>query len=881
MADDDAAAAATRVQASIRGRQARKEVAKLEAIEAHQRTRELRSILADSGKRVQEFFRMWDADGSGEVDAYEFAPALRALGLVVSDADALALFRSFDADGGGTLSHKEMYRQLRAGADVDLSTETVVDKFGVVHHVNVEAGSGGEIVLEAKNAIALTHTSRRKRFSALPAAIDLEEPEDGGAPIVEQLREILTSHAVRVIDLFRDWDVDQSGTVSRLEFCRSVAALGYIAAPDEIFALFAELDVDGSGTIDYAELNKVLRRGADIVLDEKLQDGAVAFQQVARLNFRQGKENAIRAARLAANDPDADPLASLRRASLATLGKPAPGAVPDGASSPRSFRRAALLFSRDLLASNRAVKPPRSAAHVPGQPPPAGAATAARAHVGARGDTPLEKGRRGGGGESPRAVARAQHSLRQQAAASRKLQWQGAAEERGDSGGGDAHDGATPGASPSPSARHLCGDAAAVDDVSLSQLLCAPSSREAPTSRASTAAGTARSAAAGATTHSSSLRRHAAQLGQQALHQHQHQQRAAESAAQQGGFSARAEYLHASRTYEDAAIAMTSRPSRHLATRPLTTPGTLPALVSPRPLTAEAPWEGSYWLGGGGAGDFGQPHGIGVPVMNTGLLPPRRPASRSMATPSPRTLSPRTLSPARAQSPPKEVTFERAPSPPDGAARRRPVARRGAQHGGALHGAPAAARPGSREQQQRGEELAVELPKGGELLAPPVDAIPASPAAAEAGGGTQPKAAADVGAVEAAEPAPEPAVEAAVEATQAEAEPAPAAEIVVESEAEAEAVEAVLAGVAEPAAEATVADGAAEPQEEQPAAEPEPAAEAGAPDGDDLSAAAGAGAEGKVADEPEAAVEAAVEEEAEEAEAAVEAAAAEADEAAA
>lgn len=213
---------------------------------------ELRKLLEDSGTRVLDFFRMWDVDGSGEIERREFAPALRALGIDVTTENADALFATFDVDHSGNLSHKEMYKQLRAGVDVDLSGIEVKDKLGNMIRVDVEAGSKGQIVLEARNEIALRHDQRRKRYSALPAAIQLM-PASDGVSVQQQLRNTLRENAVRVIDLFRDWDVDQSGTISKIEFRRSIAALGYSAAPQEIESLFNELDLDGSGLIDYHE----------------------------------------------------------------------------------------------------------------------------------------------------------------------------------------------------------------------------------------------------------------------------------------------------------------------------------------------------------------------------------------------------------------------------------------------------------------------------------------------------------------------------------------------------------------------------------------------------------------------------------------------------
>ena len=77
----------------------------------------------------------------------------------------------------------------------------------------------------------------------------------------QQLRDALSKNAVRVIDLFRDWDDDQSGTVSKKEFRKAMNQFGLEAQRKEVDALFDSWDPDGSGSIEYAELNKLLRRG--------------------------------------------------------------------------------------------------------------------------------------------------------------------------------------------------------------------------------------------------------------------------------------------------------------------------------------------------------------------------------------------------------------------------------------------------------------------------------------------------------------------------------------------------------------------------------------------------------------------------------------------
>ena len=70
-------------------------------------------LLQANGARVRDLFLEWDKDGSGQVDADEFARALALLGLP-NDRDAAdALFQTLDADGSGQIDYRELYKTLR------------------------------------------------------------------------------------------------------------------------------------------------------------------------------------------------------------------------------------------------------------------------------------------------------------------------------------------------------------------------------------------------------------------------------------------------------------------------------------------------------------------------------------------------------------------------------------------------------------------------------------------------------------------------------------------------------------------------------------------------------------------------------------------------
>ena len=108
---------------------------------------------------------------------------------------------------------------------------------------------------------AIGSCALRKGPAGEAQALRMDIDEDSGVPVAIQIRDALTKNAVRVIDLFRDWDDDNSGTVTKKEFRKAMGQLGLEAHRKEIDALFESWDPDGSGSIEYAELHKLLRRG--------------------------------------------------------------------------------------------------------------------------------------------------------------------------------------------------------------------------------------------------------------------------------------------------------------------------------------------------------------------------------------------------------------------------------------------------------------------------------------------------------------------------------------------------------------------------------------------------------------------------------------------
>ena len=219
----------------------------------------LRDALFHHAVRVIDLFREWDSDASGKVNKTEFAQALPSLGLTVTREQSDLLFGVFDPDGSGSIDYKEMNKALRSGSEL---------------HINpaLYAGAAGAIVMEAKTKHALRKGIKREKtmheFGDVLGGAD----KDGRTP-QERLRDALSKNATRIVDLFRQWDADGDGQVSKSEFRKAIGVLGLNAAEHVVDELFDSFDPDHSGMITYQELNAMLRRGTEITLDASLRVG--------------------------------------------------------------------------------------------------------------------------------------------------------------------------------------------------------------------------------------------------------------------------------------------------------------------------------------------------------------------------------------------------------------------------------------------------------------------------------------------------------------------------------------------------------------------------------------------------------------------------------
>ena len=206
---------------------------------------QLRNAITEQAVRVIELFREWDENGDGQVSKKEFRKAMPLLGLEVPTVEVDKLFDAWDPDKSGSLELSELNKILRRGGTIELSDD-------------LKPGAAGEIVLESKAKFALRKGKLQNAGSRVLAAVKLQAGST--KPLDEQLREALAKNAVRVIDLFKEWDADGDGTVSKAEFRRAMPMLGVEVAPEVIDTLFDRFDPDKSGSIEMGEISKMMRR---------------------------------------------------------------------------------------------------------------------------------------------------------------------------------------------------------------------------------------------------------------------------------------------------------------------------------------------------------------------------------------------------------------------------------------------------------------------------------------------------------------------------------------------------------------------------------------------------------------------------------------------
>lgn len=105
--------------------------------------------------------------------------------------------------------------------------------------------------------------SKTREKKSILGNIDLDEGPNA-PPVKDQIAHHIRKNSVRVMDLFREWDTDGDGEVTRKEFHNAMHLLGLEVPKKDVDALFSEWDTDGGGAINFRELQKILKTAPNL-----------------------------------------------------------------------------------------------------------------------------------------------------------------------------------------------------------------------------------------------------------------------------------------------------------------------------------------------------------------------------------------------------------------------------------------------------------------------------------------------------------------------------------------------------------------------------------------------------------------------------------------
>ena len=193
--------------------------------------------LSKKAPKVIAWLRTYDTNNDQKIDKREFKKACKELGLDSGLIDLGSAFDALDEDGSGVLTYKELNERLKPST-VSKNKFRSAGRAAMAVGGKRRGGAGG---------------------GGLAFSGELQE----GVPIAPQLVAILNQNSARVIDLFRRFDKDGNGEVTRKELRAALVEFGLADVSDEdLSSLWRELDPNGDGAVTIREMTTALRASA-------------------------------------------------------------------------------------------------------------------------------------------------------------------------------------------------------------------------------------------------------------------------------------------------------------------------------------------------------------------------------------------------------------------------------------------------------------------------------------------------------------------------------------------------------------------------------------------------------------------------------------------
>jgi len=189
-----------------------------------------------------ERFNEIDADGSGSIDVTEFIGAALKDAFSRSAADLDDIFSAWDADGSGEIDPSE-FREVVRHFGFQANDQLIDDVFSTLDY----SKTGTLDLRDLKVRLELEAARRNRPMQKLRRIQDREEGRDAVVSLAGQkfekidltwsiaeqaaarrarIMNALKAQSARVMDLFRAWDTNGDGLMSKAEFHEAVKQLG-------------------------------------------------------------------------------------------------------------------------------------------------------------------------------------------------------------------------------------------------------------------------------------------------------------------------------------------------------------------------------------------------------------------------------------------------------------------------------------------------------------------------------------------------------------------------------------------------------------------------------------------------------------------------------
>ena len=216
-----------------------------------------RQVLKAHAAKVIAVFQSWDLDGDGAISKREFRRAVQPLLNLPAGPEALdELFDLFDSDGSGCIGLKQIHEVLRRGQAMEPPPELLQARVAAPRESRAQVRY--ELRTMERDGRKNGVRSRARPWEGINEVVEYDGGVPVQVPVEEQISRALRSQSAHVVEMFRMWDEDGDGEVSRDEFRKAMPVLGVHASRQHVDACFDRWDPDGSGALTLKELADAL-----------------------------------------------------------------------------------------------------------------------------------------------------------------------------------------------------------------------------------------------------------------------------------------------------------------------------------------------------------------------------------------------------------------------------------------------------------------------------------------------------------------------------------------------------------------------------------------------------------------------------------------------